>query len=221
MLTTWVKTLYRAFSFTWPAAIPEKTADIPRYHQWFQREMTSEERGQKFHTTQIWIVLLTGGSKFSTRHNQSEALTRGAFLWDDLDQDQWSEITRIMVDQYWTDESTVDKDSSVHLIYHDPSDLGSLILIRIIPNERTPDLGSDTSSVWSFCACFSDSGVISQGNQWWSRRKRRLFSQATNLSEQKKVRFKFRRIGLGHKNHRSSIVLRFNMADETSCKNAL
>ena len=28
-------------------------------------------------------------------------------------------------------------ESSVHLIYHDPSDLGSLILIRIIPKEQT------------------------------------------------------------------------------------
>ena len=37
----------------------------------------------------------------------------------------------------WTDESTLDKHSSVHLIYYDPSDLGSLILIRIIPKERT------------------------------------------------------------------------------------
>ena len=37
------------------------------------------------------------------------------------------------------------------------------------------DLGSDVSSVWNFCACFS--GVISQGNQWW-RRKCRLFAQA-------------------------------------------
>ena len=30
-----------------------------------------------------------------------------------------------------------------------------------------PDLGSDTSSVWNFCARFSD--VISWGNQWWRR----------------------------------------------------
>ena len=67
---------YRAFSFTWPAAMPNKTAEISRYHQWFQREITSEERGQKFHTTHIWIVLLIGGSKSPTRHNQSEALTR-------------------------------------------------------------------------------------------------------------------------------------------------
>ena len=58
--------------------------------------------------------------------------TSGAFLWDDPNQDQWFEITRIMVDQ-----STLDKDSSVHLIYHDPNDLGSLILIRIISKERT------------------------------------------------------------------------------------
>ena len=37
----------------------------------------------------------------------------------------------------WTDESTLDKDLSVHLIYHDPSDLGSLILIQIISKECT------------------------------------------------------------------------------------
>ena len=41
---------YGAFSFTWPAAIPEKTADIPWYQHCFQREMTSEEQAQKFHT---------------------------------------------------------------------------------------------------------------------------------------------------------------------------
>ena len=56
--------------------MPEKTAAISRYHHWFQCEMTSEEQAQKFHTTQIWIVLLIGGSKFPTRHNQSEALTK-------------------------------------------------------------------------------------------------------------------------------------------------
>ena len=38
-----------------------------------------------------------------------------------------------------------------------------------------PDLASHASSVWNFCARFSD--VISQGNQW-CRRKCRLFSQA-------------------------------------------
>ena len=35
------------------------------------------------------------------------------------------------------DESILDKDSSVYLIYPDPTDLGSLILIQIIPKEST------------------------------------------------------------------------------------
>ena len=39
------------------------------------------------------------------------------------------------------------------------------------------DLGSDTSSVWNFCARSSD--VISWGNQWW-RREVSVFSQANN-----------------------------------------
>ena len=34
-------------------------------------------------------------------------------------------------------------DSSVHLIYHDPSDLGPLNLIRIIPKERTLRFGDE------------------------------------------------------------------------------
>ena len=32
-------------------------------------------------------------------YKESWRLCNGAFLWDDPDQDQWSEITRIMVDQ--------------------------------------------------------------------------------------------------------------------------
>jgi len=36
-----------------------------------------------------------------------------------------------------TDESTLVTDSSVPLMHRDPSDLGSLILIQIIPKERT------------------------------------------------------------------------------------
>ena len=36
-----------------------------------------------------------------------------------------------------TDESTVDKDSSVPLMRHDPCDLGSQIQIRITPKQRT------------------------------------------------------------------------------------
>ena len=37
-----------------------------------------------------------------------------------------------------------------------------------------PDLGSDASSVWNFCARFSD--VISRGNQWWRRKVSAVFS---------------------------------------------
>ena len=43
-----------------------------------------------------------------------------------------------------------------------------------------PDLGSDASSVWNFCARFSD--VISRGNHWWRREMSAAFSQA-NLFE--------------------------------------
>ena len=37
-----------------------------------------------------------------------------------------------------SNESMSSVDSSVHLIDHGPSDLGSLILVLIIPQERTP-----------------------------------------------------------------------------------
>ena len=37
-----------------------------------------------------------------------------------------------------------------------------------------PDLVSDASSVWNFCAHFSD--VISRGNQWWRREMSAVFS---------------------------------------------
>ena len=40
------------------------------------------------------------------------------------------------------------------------------------------DLGSDTSSVWNFCACFSD--VISRGSQWWCRKMSAVFSEKNN-----------------------------------------
>ena len=37
-----------------------------------------------------------------------------------------------------------------------------------------PDLDSDASSVWNFCACFSD--VIWRGNHWWRRQMSAVFS---------------------------------------------
>ena len=47
-----------------------------------------------------------------------------------------------------------------------------------------PDLGSDTSSVWNFCARFSD--VISWGNQWW-RHEMLTFTQS---NEKRLLRFR-------------------------------
>lgn len=47
---------------------------------------------------------------------------KGAFLWGDLD---------------YSDHGALKVDSSVPLMWHDPSDLGSLILIQIILKERT------------------------------------------------------------------------------------
>ena len=47
-----------------------------------------------------------------------------------------------------------------------------------------PDLGSDASSVWNFCARFS--GVILQGNHSGSITKCQLFSQVINPQEHSK-----------------------------------
>ena len=40
--------------------------------------------------------------------------------------------------------------------------------------KQCPDLGSDASSVWNFCARFSD--VILRGNRWWRRKRSSAFS---------------------------------------------
>ena len=44
--------------------------------------------------------------------------------------------------------------------------------------KQYPHLGSDISSVWNFCACFSD--VISWGNRWWHRKMSSVFSAHHN-----------------------------------------
>ena len=41
-------------------------------------------------------------------------------------------------------------------------------------HKHFPNLGSDSSSVWNFCAHFSD--VILWGNQWWRRQMSAVFS---------------------------------------------
>ena len=64
--------------------------------------------------------------------------TRGAFLWDDPDQNQWSKIAQIMLHQMnWWIHSGQGFFSSFDLPQSDLSDLGSLILIWIIPKECT------------------------------------------------------------------------------------
>lgn len=65
----------------------------------------------------------------------------GVFLWDHLDQDQSSRITQLMRIKE-NNESNLVTDSSVPLIHHDRSDLGSLILILVIPKKRTQKLSS-------------------------------------------------------------------------------
>lgn len=59
-----------------------------------------------------------------------------AFLWHDMDQDQWFKIIQIRVHPRNRSIHSVFKDSPVPLMRHDSSDLGSLILCRI-SKERT------------------------------------------------------------------------------------
>ena len=49
-----------------------------------------------------------------------------------------------------------------------------LVKFSLTNQKHYPDLGSDASSVWNFCALFSD--VISLGNQWWRREMSSAFS---------------------------------------------
>ena len=60
-----------------------------------------------------------------------------------------------------TTESTLDNDSAVPLIHHDPSDLGSLILIRIIPKERTLRIEGHSDH----CAPVQKNGIRSHQNR--------------------------------------------------------
>ena len=46
-----------------------------------------------------------------------------------------------------------------------PCEMTSEKRVQILLMRHYPELGSEASSVWNFCARFSD--VISRGNQWW------------------------------------------------------
>lgn len=55
----------------------ETTADILLRHHWFSREMTSEERAQKFRTDDALLTRLVSASDWlKTRHNKLDALPR-------------------------------------------------------------------------------------------------------------------------------------------------
>ena len=49
-----------------------------------------------------------------------------------------------------------------------------MALVTSCKNDLYPDLCSATSSVWNFCAGFSD--VISRENQWWRHEMSAVFS---------------------------------------------
>ena len=85
------------------------------------------------------------GKFFLRRAFISSNYSTGAFLWDDLDQDQWSEITRIMMHQ-GTDESL-------------PGSLLRCITIRMISwpgsfqrnEQHVNDTGWDNTFRFGFC----------------------------------------------------------------------
>ena len=72
----------------------------------------------------------------TTSLKRCQLYTMGVFLWGDLDQDQWSKVTQIMMHQ---------RNKLIHSVHgftvsfkhHVPSDLGSLILILTIPKKCT------------------------------------------------------------------------------------
>ena len=85
------------------------------------------EKNNRMELNYLWCKTFKSARKFTQ--------SRGAFLWDDLDQDQdqWFEITLIMVDQmnWWIHSGSLFWSTMIQL-----SDLRSLILIRIIPKEH-------------------------------------------------------------------------------------
>ena len=84
--------------------------------------------------------------------------------------------------------------NSILMKCHYP-DMGSASdwLIQNFPRRATnqkhySDICNDMSSVWNFCARFSD--VISQGNQWWSLQMSAVFSGYSNSNLQTVVHLK-------------------------------
>ena len=116
-----------SLAFTWP---PNKKIDA-----WKYLLIANRVRGPffklrfyvLFFPVELWSNIV------SLMFKDLKKYIMGAFLWDDPDQDQCSGSWRIK----GTEESTLGKDFSVPLMCHDLSDLGSPILIWMIPMERT------------------------------------------------------------------------------------
>jgi len=60
---------------------------------------------------------------------------KGAFLWNDPDQNQLFKITQIMEHKKKPSESDLGKDSSVSLMHHDPNNRG-------LPQRNAPKVSS-------------------------------------------------------------------------------
>ena len=65
--------------------------------------------------------------------------------------------------------------NSLWMVYHYPDQGSTSDRLKQTTNQKHySDLGSDTSSVWNFCALFSD--AILRGNQWWHLEMSAVFS---------------------------------------------
>ena len=82
----------RAFSLTWPASLQiywNKRSRLHKKKVRLPQDWFGHQHGRRF----IVLEHQYGRRDVMWKHSM------GAFLWDDPDWDQWSEITRIMVDQ--------------------------------------------------------------------------------------------------------------------------
>ena len=121
------------FEIFWFPNIPLRNPKI-----WDQLSNFGPLRGNDYQTCH-GVVTYNRGLNNGLNTESSKVSIKGilgVLLWDD--QDQWSEITPIIVDQMnWWILVQSGFISSLILIYRDPSDLRSLILIWIIAKERT------------------------------------------------------------------------------------
>ena len=141
-------------------------------------------------TTQIWVMPLIGWSKFSTWHDQSEALPTmevksvGTFpvillklvtpplppqTKLNLAQNGWKWVLFLATSLLGEVEGRRYKPKAEQKIVRRSRVLRNNCLKGLFTQSQVllssiVDLGSDASSVWNFCA-----SVITRRNQWWRR----------------------------------------------------